>query len=278
LAAAGIGSRRQIESWIRDGRIRVNGTVATLGDRVGSRDRVSIDGRPLPVRLLAAAQRHVIMYNKPEGEIVSRADPAGRELVFQQLPRLAGGRWIAVGRLDANTTGLLLCTTDGELANRLMHPAGELEREYLVRVLGEVTPEIERQLVSGVELEDGPARFRSVQALRPRNDQQEPAEVANRWYRVVLQEGRKREVRRLWEAVGCRVSRLKRIRFGPIALDAKVRVGYWRPLTPAERQELLQAAGLTDAGDWQELVLQPRDPARKRLAPQPGRGAQRRRG
>jgi len=226
---------------------------------------------------LRPPERYLILYNKPEGEIVTRADPEGRELVFDRLPRLDSGRWIAIGRLDANTSGLLLFTTDGELANQLMHPASELEREYLVRVLGEVTPEMVRQLLSGVQLEDGPAHFEQVHPLEPGSLRTETEEAgsANRWFRVVLREGRKREVRRLWETVGARVSRLKRIRFGPLQLDAKVRVGQWRELTAQERNHLLQAVGLSDSGDWASLTPKPRDRAARRQAPSPRQGQRR---
>ncbi|MGV6825594.1 MAG: pseudouridine synthase, partial [bacterium] len=174
--------------------------------------------------------------NKPEGEIVSRDDPEGRRSVFSRLPRLSHGRWIAVGRLDLNSAGLLLFTTDGELANRLMHPRELIEREYAVRVHGEVTEEMIRTLVRGVELEDGPARFEDVVAAG--------GEGTNQWFHLVIMEGRKREVRRLWEAVGVTVNRLKRVRFGPIFLDSSVKVGKWRELTKEERKALLSQVGM----------------------------------
>lgn len=238
LASAGLGSRRQIEQWIREGRIRINDRLAGLGDRVSAADVVKLDGRPLSARRLAPPPREIIIYNKPEGELVSRQDPQGRPLVFARLPRPTGGRWIAVGRLDINTTGLLILTTDGDLANRLMHPSLQIEREYAVRVFGEVSEDHLRRLVQGVELEDGPARFEEITPAG--------GEGINRWFHVVIMEGRKREVRRLWEAVGLRVSRLKRVRFGPLILDSSVKAGHWRTLTAEERQALLAICGLQD--------------------------------
>lgn len=245
LANAGLGSRREIESWIAEGRVKVDGKVAKLGDRVGPDAQISVDGRPVSAKRIAGVERHVIMYNKPEGQVVSRHDPEGRPSVFDKLPRLRSGRWIAVGRLDVNSAGLLLFTTDGELANRLMHPSTVIEREYAVRVHGEVTEDMVRQLVSGVDLEDGPARFEDVV--------ESGGEGANRWFHLVIMEGRKREVRRLWEAVGATVSRLKRVRYGPIILDSSVKAGQWRELDKDERKALLEAAGLKDDRPWGEL-------------------------
>ena len=236
LAAAGLGSRRQIEEWIRAGRVDVNGEIAQLGDRVRPTDRIRVDGRLIPARRLEPTERQILVYSKPEGELVTRADPEGRRTVFESLPRPKGGRWIAVGRLDVNSMGLLLLTTDGELANRLMHPSREVEREYAVRVLGEVTPEVLQRLRSGVELDDGPARFDNVADMG--------GEGANHWYRVTLHEGRYREVRRMWEAVGVKVSRLKRVRFGPVTLGSTDRAGRWRDATAEERAALVALAGL----------------------------------
>ncbi len=236
LANAGVGSRRQIEEWIRAGRVEVNGKVAQLGDRVGPRDRIRIDGRLLPPARREPVARQILVYNKPEGEVVTRADPEGRKTVFEGLPRPKGGRWVAIGRLDIGTSGLLLFTTDGELANRLMHPSREVEREYAVRVLGSVSPEALERLRSGVELDDGPAKFDGIADLG--------GEGANHWYAVVLREGRYREVRRLWEAVDAKVSRLKRVRFGPVALTSRDRVGHVRDATVEERAALLALAGL----------------------------------
>lgn len=238
LANAGFGSRREIEQWIRDGRIRLNGRLAQLGDRISSEDVVKLDGKPLSARRLAESSREILIYNKPEGEIVSRKDPQGRPTVFTRLPRPKHGRWISVGRLDVNTSGLLLMTTDGELVNRLTHPSRQVEREYAVRVFGEISEEQLEQLVQGVELDDGPARFEEITPAG--------GEGINRWFHVVLMEGRKREVRRLWEAVGLTVSRLKRVRFGPIMLDSATKVGRWRALGAEERKALLAMVDLKD--------------------------------
>lgn len=217
LAAAGFGSRREIERWIEAGRVAIAGRTAKLGDRARVSDAITLDGKPL--RLAAASEPRVLLYHKPVGELVTRSDPEGRPTVFARLPP---GRWVAVGRLDFNSSGLLLLTDSGELANRLMHPRYELEREYSVRVQG--VPDLEK-LRRGVELEDGPAAFERVEAEAGRR-----AEGTNRWYRVVLREGRNREVRRLFEAVGARVSRLVRVRYGPVALPADLAAGKWREL------------------------------------------------
>ncbi len=232
LADAGLGSRREIEGWIRSGRLRVNGQPAQLGQRVRPEDRVQLDGHPLRWRSDPRRERRVLLYNKPEGELVSRRDPQGRPTVFDRLPPLKRGRWIAIGRLDLNTSGLLLFTNDGELANRLMHPSRQIEREYAVRVQGLVSEAHLRQLTHGVQLEDGPARFEEIVDAGGRGQ--------NHWYHLVLCEGRNREVRRLWAAVGLRVSRLKRVRYGPILLDARTPRGRWRELTEAEQQALYQ--------------------------------------
>lgn len=258
LANAGMGSRREIEGWIREGRIRINGDPATLGDRVKPGDRITVDGRPVGEQRLAPVQRHVIIYNKPEGEVVTRSDPEKRKTVFHALPNLKQGRWIAVGRLDVNSSGLLLFTTDGELANRLMHPSQVIEREYAVRVHGRVTDDMLKQLVQGVELDDGKARFEEVVSSG--------GEGSNRWFHVVLMEGRKREVRRMWEAVGVTVNRLKRVRYGPIILDSVVKVGRWRELAKDERKALLRVAGLKDNKRWGRLTL-PRDKQKKKVNP-----------
>ena len=245
LANAGLGSRREIEGWIRDGRVKVNGRVARLGARVGEEDRIEIDGRPVSARRLGGRERFVILYNKPEGEMVTRNDPEGRPTVFDRLPKPPQGRWIAVGRLDVNSSGLLLLTNDGELANRLMHPRYRIDREYAVRVHGEVTEEMVRQLVHGVELEDGPARFEDVV--------ESGGEGLNRWFHVVIMEGRRREVRRMWEAVGAQVSRLKRVRYGLVILDSAVKAGQWRELNKEERRALLAAVGMKADRPWGTL-------------------------
>lgn len=235
LADAGLGARREIEEWIAAARVSVNDRPAHLGQRVYPGDRLKVDGRLVNWRPLARSPR-VLLYHKPEGEIVSRADPQGRPSVFAALPRLRGGRWIPVGRLDYNSCGLLVFTNDGMLANRLMHPRYGWEREYAVRVRGEVTPEAMTRLTTGIELEDGPACFLRL----------EPAggEGANRWYRVILAEGRNREVRRLFAAVGLTVSRLMRIRHGPLRLPPRLKRGKWVELTPAEVEELIGALAL----------------------------------
>jgi 23S rRNA pseudouridine2605 synthase len=237
LANAGFGSRRQVEAWIRDGRVLVNGRVAELGQRVRAHDRIRLGKREFRVPAAPRTALKVIAYNKPEGELVTRRDPEGRRTVFQRLPPLRSGRWIAVGRLDINTSGLLLLTNDGELANRLMHPAQEVEREYAVRVLGEVSPEDLARLLSGVPLDDGVARFERLEEAG--------GSGANRWYHVMLREGRQREVRRLWEAAGYRVSRLIRIRYGNVALGPRLFAGRWRYLEPVEVRELVARAGLS---------------------------------
>lgn len=238
LARAGYGSRRQMEQWIAAGRITLNGSPAQLGDRAKADDRIEVDGRPLSEKKREPVQQTLIYY-KPVGEVTTRRDPERRPVVFESLPRLNSGRWIAVGRLDVNTSGLLLFTTDGELANRLMHPSFEIEREYAVRVLGELTPEMLQRLQSGVELEDGIGRFDSIERTSA-----DTGESANDWYRVMLREGRRREVRRLFESQGLTVSRLIRIRYGPVALPRDMRRGQVRLLEPAEQELLYRSVGL----------------------------------
>jgi 23S rRNA pseudouridine2605 synthase len=219
IAGAGLGSRRAVEEWIRAGRLAINGRVAQLGDRATLEDDIRLDGRPLRLGGLAARDAEVLLYHKPVGEVTTRRDPQGRPTVFDALPAPKAGRWIVVGRLDTNTSGLLLFTTDGELAHRLMHPSSEIEREYLVRVRGNPTPEAITRLATGITLDDGPARFDRIVATE--------SSGSHSWYRVVLREGRNREVRRMWEAVGCEVSRLSRIRFGAVELPRGLRAGRW---------------------------------------------------
>jgi 23S rRNA pseudouridine2605 synthase len=231
LAQAGIASRREAEEWIAAGRVQLNGKPAQIGARVRPGDRVKVNGRLVPLRFSSRLPR-VILYHKPEGEIVSRADPEGRPSVFEALPRLRDGRWVAVGRLDINTSGLLLLTTSGELANRLMHPGSSLLREYAVRVLGDLIPEARQQLTSGILLEDGEARFQTLEDAG--------GQGANHWYRASLYEGRNREVRRMFEAVGLRVSRLMRVRYGPFALPPRLKRGHCLELTPPEVERLMQ--------------------------------------
>lgn len=232
LAQAGIGSRREMEEWIAAGRITVNGVLAHLGQSVVPTDKVKIGGRLVNIRFTTTKTPRVVMYHKPEGEIVSRDDPDGRPSVFAALPRIRGGRWIAIGRLDFNTSGLLLFTTSGELANKMMHPSSELVREYAVRVLGELTLEAQKQLLDGIELEDGPASFGSLT--------DGGGEGANHWYRVTIFEGRNREVRRMFEAVGCTVSRLIRVRYGPFTLPPQLKRGWVRELGEADVKVLLR--------------------------------------
>ena len=234
LARAGLGSRRKLEASIAEGNVVVNGKKAKLGDRATEADTIEFNGRR--VRFAKNTQR-VIAYNKPEGEICTLKDEKGRRTVFESLPRIQGQRWINVGRLDINTTGLMLFTTDGELANKLMHPSSEIDREYRVRVFGEVTPEMEKALVTGVELEDGPAKFSD---LMRDNDN----EGHNRWYTVCLMEGRNREVRRLWESQELKVNRLKRVRYGPIFLESYVRPGQWIDLSVDQVKSLYETADL----------------------------------
>ena len=217
LARSGVGSRREMETWISAGRVTIDGKLATLGDRVLPTQAVRVDGHP--VKLAAEADQfcRVIAYHKPEGEICSRTDPEGRPTVFDRLPKIRGSRWIAIGRLDINTSGLLLFTTDGELANRLMHPKFEVEREYAVRVFGEVTDAMIQKLRTGVELEDGKASFKKIKASG--------GEGINKWFNVTLTEGRNREVRRMWESQGAVVNRLIRVRYGDLMLPKHLPAG-----------------------------------------------------
>jgi 23S rRNA pseudouridine2605 synthase len=241
LAASGHGSRRQIEQWIRAGRLTVNGQVAELGQRAEPNADIRLDDRPLRQIDSATAEREVLIYHKPTGEVSTRSDPEGRPTVFEPLPSPRAGRWIVIGRLDVNTTGLLLFTTDGALAHRLMHPSSEIEREYLVRIRGNPSASDLARLKEGILLEDGPARFISIEPSGdPRVDTGASADLASShsWFRVVLCEGRNREVRRLWQAVGFEVSRLMRIRFACVHLPRELRPGQWRCLQPAEAAAL----------------------------------------
>jgi 23S rRNA pseudouridine2605 synthase len=239
LAAAGLGSRRSVEQWIRDGRVTIAGRVAQLGDRAAPGDEVCLDGRKLDLHPAQLTSRELLLYHKPVGEVTTRSDPQGRPTVFERLPQPGNGRWITVGRLDVNTSGLLLFTTDGELAHRLMHPSSEIEREYLVRVRGRPQPGLIRKLLEGVELDDGPARFdRVTQEV----GDGEPSEGINTTFRVVLHEGRNREVRRLWHAVGLEVSRLLRVRYGPIELPRDLRPGASRLADAVTTEQLVAVA------------------------------------
>ena len=262
LAGAGLGSRREMEQWIAAGRVSVNGEPAAVGTRVSTHDRVAVDGRPVRLRRGEAAR--VLLYHKPTGEIVSRDDPEGRPEVFEKLPRLRGAKWVAVGRLDFNTSGLLIFTTSGELANRLMHPRHRIEREYAVRLLGELTEEQMQVLRTGVQLEDGPAHLDSIEDAG--------GQGSNHWYNVVLSEGRKREVRRLFEALNLTVSRLMRVRFGPIELPSYLKRGQMRELDEQEVARLLAAL------EFQPQAAAPKSLARRPPGPAPSKPQRARRG
>lgn len=259
LARAGLGSRRAIETWIAAGRVTVNGRAAGLGDGVAPGDRIQVDGRPVPAAALAARPAAVLGLHKPSGRVCSRRDPQGRPDVYELLPAPPAGRWISVGRLDFNTSGLLLFTTDGELAHRLMHPRQGLVREYAVRVRGTLDAGALQQLRTGVELEDGGAAFDAIEDAG--------GEGSNHWYRVSLREGRRREVRRLVESQGVAVSRLIRVRYGPITLPRTQRAGSWWQLGEAQVGDLLRAAGMAAAPD---APPRPRNAAPGRRPRRPG--------
>lgn len=250
LSRMGFGSRREIERWIEQGRIKINGKVCGLGDRVKAGDWVHVDGKRIIVHPPRPEATRVIMYHKPEGEVCTRSDPEGRPTVFDRLPKAGRARWVSIGRLDINTSGLLLFTTNGELASRLMHPSHEVEREYAVRIHGAVTRENLQQLLNGVMLEDGPAHFDDIQ--------DGGGEGANHWYYVVIREGRKREVRRLWESVGARVSRLIRVRYGNVIMPKSLRKGRVKDLAAEDIEQLAAAVGL-------ELELEARPPVKTRV-------------
>lgn len=236
LANAGLGSRRMLEERIANGEVLVNGAPAQTGSSVHAGDRVELDRKQFVVATDTRDNAEVMLYHKPEGELTTRDDPEGRPTVFEHLPALCGSRWIAIGRLDTNTTGLLLLTTDGELANALMHPSREIEREYLCRVHGEVADETLAKLKAGVQLEDGPAKFDEIHVVN-RGD------GSHQWFRVVLHEGRNREVRRLWDSQGFLVSRLKRIRYGNVVLPRGLRPGQHEPLSAEGVTALRELAG-----------------------------------
>jgi 23S rRNA pseudouridine2605 synthase len=231
LARAGFGSRRTMEEWITEGRISINGKKATLGDRVTSTDKIRVDGHLLNITESHEIKTKILIYNKPEGEICTQRDPEGRPSVFDRLPKLNRGRWVMIGRLDINTQGLLLFTNDGELANQLMHPRYQVEREYAVRVKGEINEGILQRLKTGVMLEDGPAKFTTITDAG--------GEGTNHWYHVTLNEGRNREVRRLWESQDVLVSRLIRIRYGDISLPRELHRGQYDYLEKTHVEQLL---------------------------------------
>ena len=242
LARNGLGSRREIEDMIAAGRVSINGVTAKPGDRAGLGHMIRIDGKIIRFRLATLLPR-VVIYHKPEGEIVSVRDPQGRPSVFDNLPHVRSSKWIAIGRLDFNTSGLLIFTTDGTLANYLMHPRYQMEREYAVRIVGELTPEQITRLTTGIELEDGLAKFEQLL--------DEGGTGTNHWYRIMLKEGRNREVRRMFEALGLTVSRLIRVRFGPVNLPPRLKRGMWIELMDIEVEQLLKlisqpAAGIPD--------------------------------
>ena len=236
LARVGLGSRRYMEEVIAAGRVSVNGQVAQVGERIEPGDELRIDGRKVSFQIEDEIRRRVLIYYKPEGEICSRNDPESRPTVFDQLPAIANDSWVMVGRLDINSTGLLLFTNDGELANRLMHPSNEVEREYAVRVMGEVTPQIKNNMLKGVVLDDGPAKFESFSEIG--------GEGINRWFQVVVKEGRNREVRRIFESQGLKVSRLLRTRYGTVILPRELRTGRWMELDKNDIDNLTKAVEL----------------------------------
>ena len=266
LARMGLGSRREIESWIKAGRITVNGKLSKLGDVITTEDRVQLDKKQIKFPRKTDSRPRVIAYHKPAGEICTRKDTQGRATVFANLPRLKGSRWISIGRLDINTYGLLLFTTDGELANRLMHPSSGIDREYAVRVVGKVNEDMLKQLQEGVELEDGPAHFSDIV--------DSGGEGANHWYHVTLMEGRNHEVKRLWESQGITVSRLIRVRFGPVILPRNSRTGTIKELDDKELDALYEWLDMKPEGRPPE---QSRRVARSSSRKKPSRRTSRRR-
>lgn len=236
LARGGIGSRREIERWISEGRVKINGTIISLGTRLKFGDYLQVNDRVIHWQKFGAQPTRVLIYHKPTGEIVTRRDPEGRPVIFTQLPKLVIGRWIAVGRLDINTSGLLLVTNNGELANRLMHPSTQIEREYAVRILGDVAEDVLAKLKEGVELEDGAAKFGEIRFFA--------GEGANKWYYVTVSEGRNRLVRRLWESQKVTVSRLIRVRFGPVVLPERLKAHSFYELNDNELDILAKLVNL----------------------------------
>jgi 23S rRNA pseudouridine2605 synthase len=235
MASAGLGSRRALEARIKAGEVRINGAVASIGQTVGDGDLISFEEREWKVITLRSKHRNLV-YNKPTGEVTTRSDPQGRPTVFDKLPRLHGARWIAVGRLDINTSGLLLMTTDGELANAMMHPSNRVDREYACRIFGDIDDAMIARLKEGVMLDDGPAQFSDIVSAG--------GGEGNAWYHVTILEGRNREVRRLWASQGVTVSRLKRVRYGAVFLPKRLRMGDWAELTPQDHQVLREDVGL----------------------------------
>ena len=261
LARCGLGSRREMETWIQSGRISVNGKTAKLGDRVDDKSRLVVDGKPL--ERAPAEKTRCILYHKPTAEVCTRDDPQGRRTVFARLPKLKSGRWISIGRLDYNTSGLLLFTTDGDLANALMHPSSNIEREYMVRVMGEWDDAMLARLLEGVMLEDGVARFADIQ--------DGGGDGINHWFYVVLMEGRNREVRRLWESQGLTVSRLKRVRYGEVFIPSRVKQGQWVELDNKEIKSLYRMADLP-VKDVQRTTVKEREVMERQFGKRSGRG------
>ncbi len=271
LARMGVGSRREMERWIGEGRISIDGNKARLGDRVEPQQIIRIDGRIVSQSAAREIRPRALLYYKPEGEICARTDPKERPTVFDRLPLLRNGRWINIGRLDINTSGLLLFTNHGELANRLMRPSYQVEREYAVRVLGKIDGRSLQRLRDGIVLEDGIARFDAISDAG--------GEGANHWYQVVLREGRNREVRRLWEAVGVQVSRLIRIRYGPVILPCRLRIGNWQELDKKDLYNLFASVDLSvtrESKSSQRTDREGRSRKRRALAPSAPRSQSRR--
>lgn len=240
LARAGFGSRRSVEPMIAEGQVKVNGRVASLGDRATPDDRIMVKDRLIKESRLEKQATKVILYNKPEGRICTRNDEKGRETIFDQLPRIFNGRWISIGRLDLNTSGLMILTNNGELANRMMHPSYEMEREYTVRVFGDVTEATIKLMLKGVQLEDGLARFTNIHKM------QRDEEGQNNWYRVTLKQGKYREVRRIWESQGHPVSRLHRVRYGIFTIPKSLRKGKTEELTWKQVNQLLKSVDMRE--------------------------------
>ncbi len=261
LARAGLGSRREIERWIENGEVTVNGEVAELGRQASASDRISVRGEPVSGLSDRVASTRILIYHKPEGEVTTYKDPEGRPTVFERLPRLRGERWLSVGRLDVNTTGILLFSNDGEFVHRLTHPSAGLDREYAVRVRGEVTQDVLESMLRGVPTDDGVLKFDDIRL--------QGGDGQNQWYHVVLQTGRYREVRRLWESQGLEVSRLIRVRYGPVLLPSDLQRGAWVELNGALVNELRERVGLAK-------VESAGPPQTDRRGPKPGRPAKRR--
>ncbi len=240
LARGGFGSRRSVEVLIAEGRVKVNGRTAKLGDRATENDQIKVNEQVVRSTRIAKQPTQVILYNKPEGKICSRSDEKGRDTIYSQMPRIINGRWISIGRLDMNTSGLMILTNNGELANRLAHPSFEIEREYMVRVFGDVEDSVLKQLKKGVMLEDGLAKFDKISRLKSDDDSM------NNWFRVTIKEGRNREVRRMWESQGVQVSRLHRVRYGAFMLPRQLRKGKTEPLTWKQINQLLRSVDLPE--------------------------------